>query len=87
MSNYEFDPFLFPPVSDVYVPDEYELRCNGCKRHPDKISRIDWFAEAEGYSDNAEFVKHAEGTYNPGNGHFWCDECYIKAGVPLGQAR
>lgn len=27
-------------------------------------------------------VQSEEGTYNPLNGHFLCDECYIKAGMP-----
>jgi hypothetical protein len=29
-----------------------------------------------------EYVRDEEGTYNPANGHFLCDECYIKAGQP-----
>jgi hypothetical protein len=26
-----------------------------------------------------------EGTYNPINGHFLCDQCYIEAGMPVGE--
>lgn len=29
-----------------------------------------------------EYVKREEGTYNHNNGHFLCDGCYIKAGMP-----
>jgi hypothetical protein len=27
----------------------------------------------------------SDGTYNPANGHFWCDDCYIALGMPLGR--
>jgi len=75
-----FDPYLFPP------PDtEYNLRCNGCKRTPTQITAYAWFAEGEGLT-NDEYVIQEEGTYNRANGHFWCDECYIAAGQPLGVA-
>lgn len=30
----------------------------------------------------ANYVRAEEGTYNPVNGHFLCDDCYIKAGMP-----
>lgn len=29
-----------------------------------------------------EYVRQNEGTFNPQNGHFLCDMCYIKAGMP-----
>lgn len=75
-----FDPYLFPP------PDtEYNLRCNGCKRSPDQISGYDYAAEDMGVP-NVVYVIQEEGTYNRANGHFWCDECYIAAGSPLGVA-
>lgn len=35
----------------------------------------------EGQS-RAEYVAMNEGTYNRENGHFLCDTCYIKAGMP-----
>jgi len=28
------------------------------------------------------YVRSEEGTYNPQNGHFLCDRCYINAGMP-----
>lgn len=28
------------------------------------------------------FVRSEEGTYNPENGHFLCNQCYIVAGTP-----
>lgn len=33
-----------------------------------------------------EYVRREEGTYNPQTGFFWCTECYIKIGMPLGKA-
>ena len=30
----------------------------------------------------AEYIRREEGTYNKENGHFLCDECYIRAGMP-----
>lgn len=30
----------------------------------------------------ADYVRLYEGTYNKDNGHFLCDTCYIKAGMP-----
>lgn len=32
--------------------------------------------------NRAVYVINEEGTFNPSNGHFLCDECYIKAGMP-----
>lgn len=28
------------------------------------------------------YVMHEEGTYNPSNGHFLCDHCYVEEGMP-----
>lgn len=33
-----------------------------------------------------EYVMNEEGTYNPVNGHFTCDTCYISIGMPSGPA-
>lgn len=30
----------------------------------------------------ADYIREEEGTYNSENGHFLCDNCYIKAGMP-----
>lgn len=29
-----------------------------------------------------DYIRDEEGTYNPANGHFLCDSCYIAAGQP-----
>lgn len=29
-----------------------------------------------------QYVEQTEGTYNPDNGHFLCDQCYIEVGMP-----
>lgn len=69
-----------------HADEERRMRCAGCGLHPVKIRAYDTFAEAEGCESNAEFVRKNEGTYNKANGHFWCDACYIAAGMPLGVA-
>lgn len=33
-----------------------------------------------------QFVQENDGTYNRHNGHFWCTDCYILVGQPLGVA-
>jgi hypothetical protein len=68
--------------------------CTGCGRGPDHIYEYQELVESEGYEDDvvsglsaAELaVIRGEGTYNDANGHFWCTECYVKAGMPLGKA-
>lgn len=40
---------------------------------------VNWEATPE---QRNKYVKYNEGTYNPVNGHFLCDMCYIKAGCP-----
>lgn len=67
--------------------------CTSCKRHPADIPG--YTAEATNYYDalppisvvlGAETIEDAyareDGTYNPENGHFLCNECYVKAGMP-----
>ena len=34
-----------------------------------------------------EYIRKGDGTYNPGNGHFYCDQCFIKLGMPSGRAK
>jgi len=64
-----------------------EIRCNGCKLHPDQIDEyVSQFVEFD-CSSPEDMVRQEEGTFNPDNGHFWCTNCYIKAGTPLGVAR
>lgn len=59
--------------------------CVGCNRRPHQIDEYLEMA-AEDMKAPDEWVKEEEGTYNPENGHFYCTECYVKAGSPLGVA-
>lgn len=59
--------------------------CVGCKREPKQILEYKAASDREGIAAD-EYVKREEGTYNRKNGHFWCTECYIEAGQPLGKA-
>jgi hypothetical protein len=63
-----------------------DMRCNGCGRHPNEIEEY-IAAAADDDTTPAEFVLQEEGTLNPENHHFWCTECYVRAGCPLGVAR
>lgn len=56
--------------------------CQGCFKKPHELPC--YFAMTGSYSPelNARYVRQEEGTYNPKNGHFLCDTCYIKAGCP-----
>lgn len=60
---------------------QLEIRCNGCRREPDEIPEYVFCARDEDISP-VEYVQREEGTYNYTNGHFLCDLCYIKAGMP-----
>lgn len=58
-----------------------------CLRFAAAMNDYDSFVEADddGFvsSEAREgYVIEEEGTYNPENGHFLCDSCYIKAGQP-----
>ncbi len=56
--------------------------CIGCDRDAEAIPDVVEYAEANEYPTADEFVRCEEGTYNPANGHFLCDPCYIRAGMP-----
>lgn len=66
-----------------------------CKRYAAEMEDYDTFI-FESPEDEAargpvtpemreHYVRSGEGTYNPQNGHFTCDLCYIKLGMPLGR--
>lgn len=58
-----------------------EPMCVGCGKHPADDPYLVELAEEEGSTPD-EYVRYNEGTYNPENGHYLCDTCYIKAGMP-----
>lgn len=55
--------------------------CAGCQRHPAQIPDLIAYAKTYKITPD-EYVRREEGTYNPANGHFLCDICYIRAGMP-----
>ena len=59
--------------------------CVGCGKTPDELYDEEVLRLGGYYS--AEQYAREDGTYNPENGHFLCDEDYIKWGMPLGVAR
>lgn len=59
--------------------------CIGCNKHPGEITEYVELAEIADMGPN-DYVRELEGTYNTENGHFYCTECYINAGQPLGVA-
>jgi len=77
-----------------FVPEEYyspyrdttidEPVCTGCGQRPADIPVYAQLAADEGITPD-EYVRRKEGTLNPRNGHFLCDEDYIAAGQPVGE--
>lgn len=62
------------------------IMCRGCKKTPNELMEYKMLAEENGYDSPEEAVKKEEGTYNKKTGLFWCTDCYIKAGMPIGKA-
>lgn len=60
--------------------------CLKCQRKPDEIQEYVDLAADDGVTPE-RFVKTGEGTFDPRTGYFWCTDCYIKLGMPLGKAR
>ena len=62
--------------------------CIGCARRPFEIAAYVWAAQededapAPTEDDVRRYVIEEEGTLNRKNGHFLCDECYIRNGQP-----
>lgn len=61
-----------------------EIKCKCCKKTPDELPYYVNQAKAEGTTPEA--IAKEDGTYNPRTGEFYCFECYIKLGCPLGTA-
>lgn len=62
-----------------------EIKCKNCGLAPDQIDEYIDIADEEEMSPE-EYVISEEGTYNPTTGRFYCTDCYIKVGEPLGTA-
>jgi len=73
-------------------PEPYDPMCKRYARDMDELDKtwaesqedFDSVPESERPETRASFVIQEDGTYNPSNGHFLCNDCYIKAGMPSG---
>ena len=77
-------------MSEPYKLEPYDPSCG---RFASEMSYLDSFwAESQQEFDETppeeipikrvQYVLREEGTLNTSNGHFLCDSCYIKAGMP-----
>ena len=64
------------------------MRCKECGRRPDEIDEYIDQANIlnQYYSSPNDFVRKEEGTFNRITELFYCTDCYIKIGMPLGKA-
>lgn len=61
-----------------------EMRCKVCNKKPSELK--EYIIEAEDCECTPEeYVRYNEGTFNRETGLFYCTECYIKVGLPLGK--
>lgn len=74
----DLDPSLFKHPSKDNRPQAFDPSCG---RVPADIPSVRVFA-AEQELTPEDWVWAEEGTLNPSNGHFLCDDCYIRAGMP-----
>lgn len=66
---------------------EHVPACQGCGKFPEELP---CYADEVRHSTGREptdeevrdYVRREEGTFNAANGHFLCDGCYIRAGMP-----
>lgn len=59
--------------------------CKVCRKQPHEIEEYVDIAREEEMTPE-EFVRQEEGTYNRETGMFYCTDCYVKVGMPLGTA-
>lgn len=55
-----------------------DYKCSGCGKTANEL----WAEEAELEGMTPDEYAESDGTFNPENGHFLCDACYIAAGAP-----
>jgi hypothetical protein len=60
------------------------MKCKICGKQPHELEEYVEMAEVEGCTPE-EYAK-TDGTYNPETDLFYCTDCYIKVGMPLGTA-
>lgn len=68
-----YDPYCDRYASEM--PDYDTFFCSSKEE-------LDSLSEDELKQRRNAYVRSEEGTYNPANGHFACDRCYIKIGFP-----
>jgi hypothetical protein len=81
------------PTHGTKLNPELEPYDPTCQRYAKDMEDYDWSIAEEVEVEEEDFaatpqqrvayVKYNEGTYNPVNGHFACDMCYIKLGMPV----
>lgn len=74
-------------MSIVLEKAKVKVVCKGCGKEPHEILEYRQLASIGEYESAEEAVVLGEGTYNRGNGKFYCTSCYIKAGMPSGVAK
>lgn len=61
------------------------IHCLLCLKLPEQLDEYSSEAAYLGITPD-EYVEDEEGTFNPDTNHFYCTDCYIKLGMPLGVA-
>ena len=74
-------------VIQAHTDDPEDPICVGCAKRPPEIEgyRIATMMHPDDEPTDEEITQYViaeEGTYNPTNGHFLCDPCYIRNGQP-----
>ena len=60
------------------------IKCKSCGKHPDEIEEyVDCAREEKMTPDE---LAQTDGTFNQATGEFYCTDCYISNGMPLGTA-
>ena len=52
-----------------------------CQRFAHDMEYLDSFIDNR-VETREDYIRTEEGTYNPENGHFLCDDCYMAVGQP-----
>ena len=63
-----------------------EIKCKNCGKKPSELREYIDMAKSEGYPSAEAFVKAEEGTFNRKTRRFYCTECYLELGQPIGKA-
>lgn len=61
-----------------------KIICKDCKREPQEIPY--YINQALAEEVHPYDIAAEDGTYNPKTHQFYCMECYVKRGCPLGTA-